>query len=170
MKLVSLLAFLITNSMFAYSQPKEERFFIIPRYFVANADAYIQGPFDADGSNTHICFKNDSSEYIEVKSMIEDRNKVLFKVPDFYGTSILYIVEEGTKSRISTKVNLIHLDTAFERIIYGQESNAKFQVLLLGANEIEDEYRFSFENRSPHLVNIIGGNSQKHKIKSTVTD
>ena len=170
MKSFSFLVLLFVISLPAISQPKGKEKFVIPRYFLANAEVTIYGPFDADGTNTHICFVNDSNRLIEVKPLIETSKKILIKVPDSYGRSNLFIYEETKKIRLTTRVNLIKLKTEYEELSSNRRRNTKFRAQFLGANKIEDEISFTFKNRSPHVINIIGGNVQKHKIMSAIKD
>ncbi len=141
--------------------------FVIPRYFVANSDCYIYGPFDGDGSNTVICFENNRTQSFSIKPTIEGKGKVLIKIPETNGEYELIIVDEGNNKELFIPVRIIQLDQELNTTGTKLKKPFPFRVRLLGAEKSENEFSFTLENRTPHIVSLIGGNLQKHKIKST---
>jgi hypothetical protein len=142
--------------------------FVIPRYFVANSDCYIYGPFDGDGSNTVICFENNQTQSFSVKPTIEGDDKILIKVPDTHGAFELIIVDEGNNKELFTPVRVVQLRQDLITTGTRLKKPFPFHIRLLGAEKSENEFSFTLENRTPHIVSLIGGNVQKHKIKSTI--
>ena len=161
---------LISICLQTYSQVKIEkpktRNFSIPRYFIGKSDVYIYGPFDGDGSNTFIRFENNRTESFEVKPLMESKTKILFKIPETYGEYELIIADEGTRKAMFKPVNVILLQTEYDEFYY-RKKRSKFYARLLGSELIDDEYNFGFINKSPHVINIVGGNRQQKIIKST---
>ncbi|WP_339736953.1 hypothetical protein [uncultured Sunxiuqinia sp.] len=141
--------------------------FVIPRYFVANSDCYIYGPFDGDGSNTVICFENNQTLSFSVKPTIEGSDKILIKVPNTHGEFELIIVDEGNNKELFTPVRVVQLRQDLDITRARLKKPFPFFIRLLGAEKSENEFSFTLENRTPHIVSLIGGNRQKHKIKST---
>ncbi len=140
---------------------------MIPRYFVANSDCYIYGPFDGDGSNTVICFENNQTLSFSVKPTIEGSDKILIKVPNTHGEFELIIVDEGNNKELFTPVRVVQLRQDLDITRARLKKPFPFFIRLLGAEKSENEFSFTLENRTPHIVSLIGGNRQKHKIKST---
>lgn len=141
--------------------------FVIPPYFIANSDCYVYGPFDGDGSNTVVCFENNQTQSFSVKPTIEGKNKLLIKVPETYGMYELIIVDEGNNKELFIPVRIIQLDQELNTTGTRLKKPFPFRVRLLGAEQSEGEFSFTVENRTPHVVSLIGGNRQQHKIKST---
>ncbi len=154
----------------AFSQVKEgvtdKKNFVIPRYFIAKSEAYIKGPFDGDGSNTYIRFENNRTQSFDVKPIMESKEKILIKIPETYGEFELIIADEGSRKVLFEPVNVIHLKTEYEDFSLTKK-RSKFYAKFLGAELIEDAFSFRITNKSPHVINIIGGNNQKATVKST---
>ncbi len=155
-------------SITVFSQNQAEKKFVIPPYFLAKSEAYIHGPFDKDGSNTIIRFENNRMKSFDIKPLIEDKNKILIKVPDTYGQFELIVADEGNGNELFIPVTIVKLHTEYDKRFIGRKKTSKFKVKFLGAEKIDNEFNFSFQNKSPHIINIIGGNYQKQKITSTI--
>lgn len=157
----------LTKQMDAQTSQNAAVDFVIPRYFVANSDCYIYGPFDGDGSNTVICFEDNQTQSFSVKPTIEGNDKILIKVPDTHGEYELIIVDEGNNKELFTPVRVVQLRQDLDITRARLKKPFPFYIRLLGAEKSENEFSFTLENRTPHIVSLIGGNHQKHKIQST---
>lgn len=140
--------------------------FVIPPYFIANSEAYIKGPFDGDGSNTIVRFENARAESFEARPVIESKNQLLIKVPETAGRFELVIAEEGNNAELFVPVNIVRLKMDYENITRPGKSFF-FYLSLLGTESLEEDFNFSVQNKSPHIISIQGGNYQKVKVKGT---
>ncbi|MGQ8335936.1 hypothetical protein ACUNWD_05245 [Sunxiuqinia sp. A32] len=157
----------LTNLSFSKTNENESKSFTIPSYFIAKAECYVLGSFDAIGSNTVILFENNRTESFRVTPIIESKNKILFTVPDTYGDFELIIVDEGTNSELFIPVKVVKLDLEYDVEDDKLNKPINFRLNLLGAEKMEEEFSIKVENKTPHVISIIDGNYQKHKIKST---
>lgn len=164
---IVLISFILL-SISVFSQNQAEKKFVIPTYFFAKSEAYIHGPFDKDGSNTIIRFENNRTESFDIKPLIEDKNKILIKVPDTYGQFELIVADEGNGNELFIPVTIVKLHSEYDKRFIGRKKTSKFKVKFLGAEMISNEFTFTLQNKSPHIINIIGGNYQKQKITSTI--
>ncbi|MGQ8335937.1 hypothetical protein ACUNWD_05250 [Sunxiuqinia sp. A32] len=166
---LSIFVILIGLSKFSVSQApqKDALLFNVPPYFIANAECYINGPFDADMSNTIICFQNIETGSFSPAPILEGEDKILFKVPDTFGEYKLIIVDEGNNHKLFVPVNVIKLEMDWEETNSNKKKPVPFHINFMGAEKTNQEFSFSIKNMSPHIISIIGGNNQEHKILST---
>ena len=154
-------------SMIASAQTNPSKEFVIPRYFLAGAECYILGSFDGDGSNTFIRFENSHTASFQVSPIMESKNKLLIKVPKTHGQFELIVADEGNNSELFIPVRIIDFKLEYDKNIIRLKKPIPFRIILLGDEEMEEEFTVSIKNLSPHVINIIGGNFQKQKIKSS---
>ncbi len=160
-----LIILLCAVTLSGIAQPKAKRNFVIPKYFIAKSEAYIKGPFDADGSNTVIRFENNQTESFDLRPLIEDKSKILFKVPNTHGHYELIIADEGNGEELFVPVKVIEIKTDYNLSGVDKKGKAKYSISLLGAEGINEEFDVKIKNRSPHVIGLIGGNLQNQKIR-----
>ena len=160
------ITFLLVFSLTLHAQKKIDRNknFVIPPYFVGNCHVYVEGPFDGDGSNTFIKFDNSQTESFEVHPIIESKNKLMFKTPDTYGRFELMIAEKGNDYELFVPVRIVHFKLEYNKTDWSDKSS-KFKVTFLGSDNMDEQFVFSVQNKSPYIIGIMGGNSQKKIIK-----
>lgn len=161
-----LLFFLAFAPILTQGQATQKKF-IVPAYFVAEAECYLQGPFDGDGSNTIIRFENRNTQSFSVSPIIESKNKLLIKIPDTYGAFELIIVDEGNNQSLFLPVRVVKQQMDFDKTPKPLKRPVDFEIQIQGAEKLAASFSLSIINKSPHVISIQGGNTQNHIIRST---
>ena len=153
-----LIAFSFATVIHAQQRDKPLTNFVIPPYFIANCEVYIEGPFDGDGSNTFIRFENNKTESFDISPIIESKNKLLIKVPETFGEYELIIADEGNNSELFIPVRIVYFKMDYDKNISRPGKRTDFKVTLLGVENMDEQFTFSMKNMSPYIISIQGGN------------
>lgn len=113
--------------------------------------------------------RRDSTIYRIVKEIqFSSKNKVTIgSTSSLYVEYGLIIVEEGNKLGLFTAVRIIYFTTDYVTGSCQIKKRCNFQINLLGAEKVDEEFILSLYNRTPYILNITGRNHQQHTIKRT---